>query len=242
MSFAYFPLYTGDYLRDTRHLTPMRHGVYLLLLMHCWDQKAPLPLDEQETAGIANCRSADEIDALRYILSKYFVKMDDGWYNLRIQKEIERSENISGARSAAGKRGYEARAKQLLSKSQASASIPIPNPIPSPNHVTSKDLAPTSRTSRGSRLNVETLPPAWKTYCLEKHPTFSPEALWDGFKDYWVAKAGKDGVKLDWFATWRNWLRNQRTAAPLRKFETLADRNKKAIDQWLQSENEREIN
>lgn len=27
------------------------------------------------------------------------------------------------------------------------------------------------------------------------------------FRDYWAAKAGKDGVKLDWSATWRNWIR-----------------------------------
>src|SRR3974390_1559534 len=79
MSFAFLPMYTGDYLRDTRHLTPMRHGVYLLLLFHCWDQRGPLPHDEQECAGIANCRSADEIDALRYVLSRFFVKLDDGW-------------------------------------------------------------------------------------------------------------------------------------------------------------------
>ena len=29
----------------------------------------------------------------------------------------------------------------------------------------------------------------------------------DKFCDYWRAKAGKDGRKLDWQATWRNWLR-----------------------------------
>ena len=30
----------------------------------------------------------------------------------------------------------------------------------------------------------------------------------DKFRDYWNAKAGKDATKLDWPATWRNWLRN----------------------------------
>lgn len=124
MSFAYLALYTGDYLRDTRHLSPLKHGVYLLLLMHCWDQRGPLPLDEQECAGIANCRSTDEIDALRYIIDRYFVRMEDGHYNSRIQREIERSINISSARSDAGKKGYEAKAKQLPSKRLASASTP----------------------------------------------------------------------------------------------------------------------
>jgi hypothetical protein len=27
------------------------------------------------------------------------------------------------------------------------------------------------------------------------------------FVDYWIAKPGRDGIKLDWSATWRNWLR-----------------------------------
>lgn len=138
MSFAYLAIYTGDYLRDTRHLSPLKHGVYLLLLMHCWDQRGPLPLDEQECAGIANCRSTDEIDALRYIIERYFIRMEDGHYNARIQKEIERAINISNSRSDAGKRGYQAKAKQLLSKRYASVSTPPPplTPPPSPKKVT----------------------------------------------------------------------------------------------------------
>jgi len=34
----------------------------------------------------------------------------------------------------------------------------------------------------------------------------------DQFKDYWIAQPGQKGVKLDWEATWRNWVRN--TNAP----------------------------
>lgn len=101
MSFAFLPLYTGDYRRDTQHLTPARHGIYLLLLMHCWDTKGPAPLDEDELCGITNCRSDDEVASLRYVLQRYFTCMADGWYNQRMQREIERSEQISGKRSAA---------------------------------------------------------------------------------------------------------------------------------------------
>lgn len=35
------------------------------------------------------------------------------------------------------------------------------------------------------------------------------------FRDYWHAKPGKDGVKLDWAATWRNWIRNARAIPSL---------------------------
>jgi uncharacterized protein YdaU (DUF1376 family) len=116
MSFAYMPFYTGDYLRDTRHLTPLKHGIYLLLLMHCWDQKGPVPLDEQEAAGIANCRSSDEIDSLKYILNRFFVQMDDGWYNKRMTNVIVSWEIISKKRSKAGKLSASIRARTAVRK------------------------------------------------------------------------------------------------------------------------------
>ncbi|OWZ94546.1 hypothetical protein B9J07_08875 [Sinorhizobium sp. LM21] len=30
----------------------------------------------------------------------------------------------------------------------------------------------------------------------------------DKFRDYWRAKSGRDATKLDWAATWRNWMRS----------------------------------
>lgn len=151
MSFAYLALYTGDYLRDTRALTPLDHGVYLLLLMFCWDSRGPLPLDEQDCAGIANCRSATEIDSLRKVRSKFFTRMEDGWYNHRMQLEIERAGNISKVRSDAGKAGYKAKSKQLPSKSTALAkqvylSPPPPPPLPLTSASTPKSEALAPRT------------------------------------------------------------------------------------------------
>jgi uncharacterized protein YdaU (DUF1376 family) len=142
MSFAYLPLYTGDYLRDTQHLSCSEHGIYLKLLMHCWDQKGPTPLDERKLCGIVNARSSDEIEALRRVLAEFFTKMEDGHYNHRMQMEIERCEAISSARSAAGTLGYQAKAKQLLSKSRARArQVPLsPSPSPSPEPIKTSNL------------------------------------------------------------------------------------------------------
>jgi len=200
MSFQYMPLYTGDYLRDTRFLTPLKHGIYLLSLIHCWDSKGPMPLDEQECAGICNCRSADEIEALRYILGRFFVAMPDGHYNMRIQKEIERSEAISGVRSIAGKLGYEAKAKQLLSKSKASATTISPSPSPEKS----------KRTAAGTRLPKDFKP---DLSVAVGFGISDPQREADAFRDYWTAKPGKDGTKLDWLATWRNWCRNSKNVA-----------------------------
>lgn len=51
-----------------------------------------------------------------------------------------------------------------------------------------------------------------------------PEQI-DAFRDYWTAKPGKDGRKLDWDATFRNWIRNSRQTAragPTAKPKTVA--------------------
>ena len=50
------------------------------------------------------------------------------------------------------------------------------------------------------------------------------------FRDYWRGKAGKDGRKLDWDATWRNWMRRAESrSAPRGR----PDRRQQATDeQW----------
>jgi hypothetical protein len=46
-------------------------------------------------------------------------------------------------------------------------------------------------------------------FCMAERPDLNPKRLADGFRDYWIAQPGAKGVKLDWDATWRNWVRNQ---------------------------------
>jgi len=72
------------------------------------------------------------------------------------------------------------------------------------------------RGTKGSRLSTDfELPDSWTEFCQTERPDLNPKKVFDSFKDYWVAKAGAAGVKLDWNATWRNWVRNQNIAKPL---------------------------
>jgi hypothetical protein len=77
------------------------------------------------------------------------------------------------------------------------------------------------KTARGSRLPAEwKLPKPWGEWAISERPTWSPEEVRQcslRFADFWHAKAGKDATKLDWLATWRNWVRNDRGGSPDRK-------------------------
>jgi len=64
---------------------------------------------------------------------------------------------------------------------------------------------------RGTRLSDDWQPSAEEIAWAREH---EPEVDWrreaDKFRDYWLGKPGHGAVKLDWSATWRNWLRNAR--------------------------------
>jgi hypothetical protein len=69
------------------------------------------------------------------------------------------------------------------------------------------------KNKRGSRLALDfCFTKEWEDFCQQTRPELSPVKTFDQFKDYWIAQAGQKGVKLDWFATWRNWVRS--THAP----------------------------
>lgn len=69
--------------------------------------------------------------------------------------------------------------------------------------------------SRGSRLQPDWEPdPTLQAWASKERPDLDLDAVIEGFRDFWIAKPGKDGTKLDWPATFRNWVRNQRSAKP----------------------------
>jgi len=73
--------------------------------------------------------------------------------------------------------------------------------------------APPSRSVKtlGSRLPEDwVLPAEWQEWAEKERPDLNIGTIAYGFRDFWIAKPGKDGRKADWQATWRNWVRNQR--------------------------------
>lgn len=95
------------------------------------------------------------------------------------------------------------------------------------------------KVTKGTRLSQDwSLPPEWEAWaCRERQWTpAQAQAVAEGFRDYWISVPGRHGYKLDWLATWRNWVRNQRThqhaahqrqdnSAPGRVARAIATRN-----------------
>ena len=53
----------------------------------------------------------------------------------------------------------------------------------------------------------------WVSEAKRIQPSFQDDHIktqMESFQDYWTSVSGAKGVKLDWLATWRNWIRNAR--------------------------------
>ena len=71
----------------------------------------------------------------------------------------------------------------------------------------------TAHNTRGTRLPADwTLPADWKEWALAEQPDWTEQYCMKVsflFADYWKSVAGSKGVKADWQATWRNWVRRE---------------------------------
>jgi hypothetical protein len=85
---------------------------------------------------------------------------------------------------------------------------PIP-PLGSP--LDSLPNPPLIPPSESDARKAKRLPDDWSLcgndYAFCERLGLDVQETFDSFCDYWRSKAGKDGVKLDWSATWRNWCR-----------------------------------
>ncbi len=104
MSRPWMPLYVGDYLADTGHLSAAQHGAYLLLMMHYW-QKAGLPSDDETLARIAKM-TPGEWRKSKPVIQALF---SDGWKHKRIEFELTEATRISAAGRTGGFASGEAR-------------------------------------------------------------------------------------------------------------------------------------
>ena len=89
---------------------------------------------------------------------------------------------------------------------------PLPNQYQEQEQEQEKAPSPSALSTKGSRLPKDwELPTEWKDWAQGDRADLDCQTTADTFRDYWVSKPGKDGVKLDWQATWRNWVRSQKT-------------------------------
>lgn len=86
------PIYIGDYLGDTGHLTRAQHGSYLISMFHYWRAGESLPHDKFK----AIC--GKEFDKV----SEFYVLEGGRWHHKRIDEELTKARaRLESARAKA---------------------------------------------------------------------------------------------------------------------------------------------
>jgi hypothetical protein len=55
-----------------------------------------------------------------------------------------------------------------------------------------------------------TLPDDWAAWAKQERPDLNMKEVSEIFRDYYLGVSGSKGIKRDWLATWRNWVRRER--------------------------------
>lgn len=114
----FMPIYWSDYLTDTRRLSTLEHGAYLLLIAEYWQTGEPLPDDDKVLAKIAGLTVA-KWKGIRAALAALFMVAEGLWRHKRIDFELVEAERRYNNRSSAGRAGGLAKAQHGSSNATA---------------------------------------------------------------------------------------------------------------------------
>ena len=218
-----FQFYPADFLADENVslMSNQEIGCYIKLMCYCW-REGSIPKEISKIAKLCGEDSLAMAELWLSISPCFTVAIADPSRLLHNRLEAERvkQENFRKERSESGKKGAEAKraaasredssalaqpiAEHIANESSSSSSLSLTSSLTSTSKPKSKPIAPATR-----------LPDNWipdyneARFCVDTRPDLNIDQTASAFRDYWVAVPGAKGRKLDWPATWRNWVRNQ---------------------------------
>ncbi len=218
----YYKAYPRDFIEGTIGMPFELKAAYRLVLDLIYMQGGELPDDPRYISGLLGC-SVRAWNRHRFALIEGGkIHSENGIIsNLRADKELEslRKVQVKQAENASGPNK-----NNDLEKPRLNHTEPDTDKIKDIPKGISKKPA-----SKGTRLPDDwVLPSQWGQWAVGEG--WEPDQIRteaDKFRDYWISVSGQKGVKRDWLATWRNWMRNSNTPKG-RPNEATNDRNRSA--------------
>lgn len=225
----YYEHHLGDYAAATAHLTWDEDMAYTRLMRHYYHTERGIPDGQQYR--LARAESPAQRAAVDVVLGEFFELADGFWLQARCEQELARyRDKQAKAQRSANSRWQKERepakpateAVRIDSTAAPDANAMLPSDANAmrtqcernAHQTPDTNLSPSLRSGDSARARSATrLPPEWRP--PDDDLRFALDLVGEGavrlelakFRDYWAAKAGRDGAKLDWPATWRNWIR-----------------------------------
>jgi uncharacterized protein YdaU (DUF1376 family) len=131
------PVYIGDYLADTMHLSTEQHGAYLLLLFHLW-RRGSLPDDPGTLTKITGL-SPHAWKQNRAVLAAFFEIHEGTWRHARVDRERSRLADKQQAYASKAKHASSVRWQEHARSTASGIASSMPQAMP-------EDAKPQSQT------------------------------------------------------------------------------------------------
>lgn len=212
----YYNFHIGDYAAHTKHLSLLEDLAYRRLIDAYYLAERPFIGSSTDVAREIGMR--DQIEAVEYVLSKFFTKTEDGFSHGRCDDEIAHYQDKRSKASNAGKASAERR-NNIRSTSAGNNSTSVGNSAadvqPTNNqepitNISTTDVVDkpakqkTKSSQRGLQLQTE-FEPDQGSIDLAAELNVSLREELPKFSDY---HRSKGSVMKDWQAALRNWIRN----------------------------------
>jgi len=113
----YYEHHLGDYTQATAHLTMLEDAAYSRMLRWYYANEKPLPLDVKMIERLVRAQTKAEKEAIKTVLSEFFIEAEDGWHQDRADREIAKYKD----KQAKAKRSAEARWNTSKTHSEGNA-------------------------------------------------------------------------------------------------------------------------
>ena len=219
MTIYYYQFNIGDYRKDTVHLSLLEHGIYRQLIDTYYTKEGKLEADMDNLMRTHSIRNADEVRAFENVIRDFFVERDGMLTHRGCDKVMAGIYEKSDKAKASARARWDKDANAMRPESERNADGMLSN-----NHKPiTNNHKPSNTATRGSRLPTDWKPNAdLAEWSKAERPDLDLRKVFAEFKDYWSSIPGSKGVRLDWDATWRNWIRKQ-TAAKQTYAQVAAD-------------------
>jgi uncharacterized protein YdaU (DUF1376 family) len=222
----YYKRNLGDYAKKTGRLSILQHGVYNLLIDCCYDREQFPTIEEAIEWTWAS--SKEEVEAVEFVLRRFFTLEDGRYVQKRIAEEIaeyrakaETNRRVSIAREQAKRARVDHESCSEDHESCTSRSPVVAKPQPNQEPRTSnqeprekergQNAADAAKTPR-ARAIPDGFPGQDEfDWCRQERADLAVETVAATFRDYHLAKGS---TMKSWPAAWRTWVRKERL--PLR--------------------------
>ena len=208
---THVPFYPSDWLGGVAGMTPAQIGVYTTILMLIYDAGGPIAYDARRLSRRMCCPIGTFKTIIDDLISDQKLVLRDGFLsNMRAEIELEKLNQKRLSASENAKTRWQEKPNKTTGDVMRTHSDRNANQSQSQNHSYKKeDTNVSSKEKRGTRLSSDWVPDQTQTNEAFQMGLTMQEIDNEAakFRDYWIAKSGKDATKLDWSATWRNWIR-----------------------------------